>query len=323
MLLPAVVLILVGCGADPTPRVQRPFSAASGPPSSPAPASPPPSTSVLPPGLSSAPPTLSPGTTPSLKPVTPPNSSGVTSVEPAGDLPGWKHVFIEDFAAGDVPLGAFPGPLYQAQWSAGYKDGTPDTAGQASGGKSGYYPSKVLSVRNGMLDWYLHSENGISMGAAPTPKIPNTATNPPRANSLLYGRYSVRYRADSMPGFKTAWLLWPDSGVWPRDGEIDFPEGDLGATLTAATHFMSLDPHDFEQFFTDKFSTSWHVATTEWSPGRVEYFIDGKSIGASTTGVPSVPMHLILQTESCLPHCPAPQTQGHVQLDWISIWLPA
>ena len=34
-------------------------------------------------------------------------------------------------------------------------------------------------------------------------------------------------------------------------------------------------------------------------------------------------MHLILQTESCLPLCPAPATQGHVSLDWISIWVPA
>jgi beta-glucanase (GH16 family) len=244
-------------------------------------------------------------------------------VSPIGDLPGWKQVFLEDFTAGDVPLGAFPGPLYQGRWSAGYKDGTPDTAGQVNGGKTGYYPTKVLSVQNGMLDWFLHSENGISMGAAPTPKIPNASANPPRANSLLYGRYSVRYRADSLLGFKTAWLLWPDSGVWPRDGEIDFPEGDLSLTITAAAHFMSLDPKRFEQFFTDMRPTEWHVATTEWRPGHLEFFVDGVSIGVSTTGVPSTPMHFILQTESCLPDCPAPETRGHVYLDWISIWVPA
>jgi hypothetical protein len=87
-------------------------------------------------------------------------------VAPTGDLPGWKQVFVEDFTTGDVPLGAFPGPLYQEKWSAGYKDGTPDTAGQVSGGKSGYYPSKVLSVQNGMLDWFLHSEGSISHGGS-------------------------------------------------------------------------------------------------------------------------------------------------------------
>ncbi|MDQ0819300.1 hypothetical protein QFZ79_001595 [Arthrobacter sp. V4I6] len=306
MLVPAVVLVLLGCGADPSPRVERPFSAESASPPGAA-------TASLPPLTPAAPRSRIPS----------PNPSRTTDVNPVGDLPGWKHVFMEDFTAGDVPLGAFPGPLYRERWSAGYKDGTPDTAGQVSGGKSGYYPTKVLSVQNGVLDWFLHSEKGISMGAAPAPRIPNAAKNPPRENSLLYGRYSVRYRADSMPGFKTAWLLWPDSGIWPRDGEIDFPEGDLGATITAAAHFMSLDPKRFEQFFTDKFSTEWHVATTEWRPGQVEFFVDGVSIGVSTTDVPSTPMHLILQTESCLPNCPAPATQGHVFLDWISIWVPA
>ncbi|WP_306908110.1 glycoside hydrolase family 16 protein [Arthrobacter sp. B3I9] len=229
---------------------------------------------------------------------------------------------MEDFTAGDVPLGAFPGPLYEERWTEGYKDGTPDTARQLYGTKTGYYPTKVLSVQNGMLDWFLHSENGIIMGAAPAPKFPNASINPPRANSLLYGRYSVRYRADPMPGYKTAWLLWPDSGVWPRDGEIDFPEGDLSRIIYGAFHFAR--PVDaFAKFDSDQSASSWHVATTEWSPGRVEFFLDGRSLGASTTDVPSAPMHLVLQTESCLTGCPAPETQGHVYLDWISIWVPA
>src|ERR1700712_5205376 len=144
---------------------------------------------------------------------------------PVGDLPGWKQVFTEDFTSGNVPLGSFPGPAYSAKWSANYKDGTPDTAGQLSGGDSAYFPSKVLSVRNGLLDMYLHTENGISMGAAPSPKF--GPAKPPRSNSLLYGRYSVRFRADALQGYKTAWLLWPDSGIWPRDGEVDYPEQDL------------------------------------------------------------------------------------------------
>ncbi|BCW73063.1 hypothetical protein NicSoilB8_41070 [Arthrobacter sp. NicSoilB8] len=269
-----------------------------------------------------------------LAPATAPNGGGAPQANPGqaparttdvtmtGDLPGWKQVFVEDFSAGDVPLGGFPGPLYRARWSAGYKDGTPDTAGQLSGGKTGYYPSKVLSVRNGTLDWYLHTENGITMGAAPTPKIPNASSNPPRANSLLYGRYSVRYRADAIPGFKTAWLLWPDSGVWPRDGEVDFPEGDLAKIIYGAVHYDRNGADAFEKIDSDQSVTSWHVATMEWSPGRVEFFLDGRSLGASTKA-PTTPMHLILQTESCLTGCPAPTAQGHVSLDWISIWVPA
>jgi hypothetical protein len=252
------------------------------------------------------------------------SQSAAADLKPSGDLPGWKQIFEEDFSAGDVPLGAFPGNLYSTRWSAGYNDGTPDTAGQLNGGRSGYYPSKVLSVKDGVLDWYLHSENGISMGAAPQPKVPNASANPPRHNSLLYGRYSVRFKADSLAGFKTAWLMWPDSGIWPRDGEIDFPEGDLARLIYGAVHYAKSDGGDaFDKRDSTLSYTSWHVATTEWSPSRVEFFLDGQSIGASTIGSPTTPMHFILQTESCLPDCPLPETAGHVYLDWIGIWSRA
>ena len=337
-----VVLALAGCGADAGPAGERPmFTSVSASPASPgdSPAVP----SATPDAGSQTPaaPTAVPGRTPASGAAsaaaaapgkgaapqagTAQKSTRTTDVTKSANLPGWKQVFVEDFSAGDVPLGGFPGPLYSAKWSAGYKDGTPDTAGQQPkprGGKSGYFPSKVLSVRNGTLDWYLHSEKGISMGAAPTPKFPNTSSNPTRANSMLHGRYSVRYRADAIHGFKTAWLLWPDSGVWPRDGEVDYPEGDLASIIYGAVHFVRNGRDAFEKLDSDQSVTSWHVATMEWSPGRVEFFLDGRSLGVSTKA-PTTPMHLILQTESCLTGCPAPGATGHVSLDWISIWVPA
>ncbi len=240
---------------------------------------------------------------------------------PVGDLPGWKQVFAEDFTEGDVPIGAFPGPIYGARWSENYFDGTPDTAAQKfkKGERtSGYYPSKVLSVHDGLLDMYLHSENGIAMGAAPSPRVAGASTRP--YNSQVYGRYSVRFKADSLVGFKLAWLLWPDSKQWPQDGEIDFPEGDLSRVIYAALHFVGPNGHDNEVFRPNAAFTSWHIATTEWSPGRLEFFLDGVSIGVTTSYVPFKPMHYILQTESCSPVCPLPETNGHVYVDWVAIW---
>ncbi|MEW1819444.1 glycoside hydrolase family 16 protein [Arthrobacter sp. NPDC080031] len=240
---------------------------------------------------------------------------------PVGDLPGWRQVFTEDFSEGDVPLGSFPGPAYSAKWSVNYVDGTPDTDGQQSGGRSGYYPSKVLSVKDGMLDMYLHTEKGVSMGAAPSPKLLPANGRP--YDSLLYGRYSVRFRSEALEGFKTAWLLWPDSGVWPRDGEIDYPEGDLSKSFYGAVHEARPDKNTFHQNRTGARFTAWHTATTEWTPGRVEFFLDGVSIGVNTVGIPDKPMHYILQTESCLTGCPAPATAGHLQVAWVAIWAKA
>jgi hypothetical protein len=51
----------------------------------------------------------------------------------------------------------------------------------------------------------------------------------------------VRFRADLLPGYKIAWLLWPDAyseglATWPQDGEVDFPEGDLAGGFWAFMH---------------------------------------------------------------------------------------
>jgi hypothetical protein len=245
----------------------------------------------------------------------------VSETLPVGDLPGWRQVFAEDFTDGDVPIGGFPGPAYGARWSANYFDGTPDTAAQQvpkTERKSGYYPSKVLSVHDGVLDMFLHSENGVAMGAAPSPIFGGATQRP--WNSLTYGRYSVRFKADALAGFKLAWLLWPDSKQWPQDGEIDFPEGDLSRVIYAALHYVGPDGHHFDVFRPNVPFGAWHTATTEWSPGRIEFFLDGRSIGVTTTGIPFKPMHYILQTESCSTTCPLPETSGHVEVDWVAIW---
>lgn len=250
-----------------------------------------------------------------------PSPFAASEAMPVGDLPGWKQVFAEDFTDGDAPRGGFPGP-YGTRWSEGYRDGTPDTHGKTAPkgqAPSGYYPSKVLSVHDGVLDMYLHTENGVSMGAAPSPKFAGFTEWP--YNSQVYGRYSVRFKADSLPGFKVAWLLWPVSKQWPEDGEIDFPEGDLSKVIYAALHGLdSKGEHTFDIFRPNVPFTSWHTATTEWSPGRIEFFLDGTSIGVATSLVPNKPMRYLLQTESCLTGCPLPETSGHVYVDWVAVW---
>ncbi|MHC6230013.1 glycoside hydrolase family 16 protein [Arthrobacter sp. MMS24-T111] len=240
---------------------------------------------------------------------------------PVGDLPGWRQVFAEDFSEANVGIGEFPGPVYGTRWSENYVDGTPDTAAQQQkkGERtSGYYPSKVLSVHDGVLDMFLHSEDGVARGAAPSPKFSGASQRP--YNSQVYGRYSVRFKADVLPGFKLAWLLWPDSKQWPQDGEIDFPEGDLSKVIYAAVHGVEGGIHKDEVLRPNEPFGDWHVATTEWSPGQIEFFLDGKSIGVSRRFTPDKPMHYILQTESCSPMCPLPETSGHVLVDWVAIW---
>src|SRR5512138_1435319 len=95
---------------------------------------------------------------------------------PSGDLPGWKQIFTDDFA-GTVSRGDWSDcslqpieckglpELYQAKWWA-YTEGWPDTS------KNGTYsPSQVLSVKDGVLDIFLHTEKGVHRVAAVLPLI--------------------------------------------------------------------------------------------------------------------------------------------------------
>jgi hypothetical protein len=92
-------------------------------------------------------------------------------------------------------------------------------------------PPKVVSIGNGVMNIHLRTEHGVHMVAALVPAIPGV---PGKRGGLLYGRCVVRFRAES--GYKTALLFWPDSQTWPRDGEIDVPDGDLTGMILAFVH---------------------------------------------------------------------------------------
>jgi hypothetical protein len=233
---------------------------------------------------------------------------------PVGDIAGWRQIFTDDFTT-DVPIGSFPSAV-SSTWSA-YQDGWTDTS------KNGRYePSKVVSVAGGMMDLFIHTEEGVHMVSAPVPKLPGAVGT---GGGLLYGRYAVRFRADPIRGYKTAWLLWPDSEQWPRDGEIDYPEGNLDATIAGYMHRMNgTSGGDQDAYETQTTYTSWHTAVLEWTAASCKFILDGNVVGTSTSRIPSTPMHWVIQTETALDGTvPADAVEGHVVIDWVAVWVPS
>lgn len=219
---------------------------------------------------------------------------------PTTSLPGWTLQMSDDF---DVPTRSFPGDAYSSRWVT-YDDHHPDTSG-----KGVMMPSRVITVHDSLLDFHLRTENGVPLGAAALPVLPS-------GTGQAFGRYSVRYRADSLPGFASAWLLWPDSEQWPAHGEIDFPEGELDSPVNAFLHYAH--PDGGQDAFCGLGSwQGWHTATTEWTSGRVQFFLDGALVGTSTTQVPTEPMHWVLQNETAYGAVPDATTAGHVLVDWV------
>jgi hypothetical protein len=249
-----------------------------------------------------------------LPPRRPPGASPDPSGEaaPSGDIPGWHQIFVDDFATA-VPLGSFPQAV-ASRWGA-YADGWHDSSGNGV-----YYCSKVCSVKNGVLDLHLHSENGAPLVAAPYPLIPGGSSQ----NGQLYGRYMIRFKSDPVAGYKAAWLLWPDSEHWPYDGEIDFPEGNLNSSFCAFMHRRgATSSSDQDAFCSGTTFTSWHTAVIEWTPLHVRFILDGRTIGTATDRIPNAPMHWVLQTETRLSGGPpSPSAAGHVQIDWVAVYRP-
>lgn len=250
--------------------------------------------------------------------VTAPNAS-----EPAdgsampGNLPGWTRILGQDFDT-DASLGEFRA-VYPG-WSA--YDGTTDTS-RALGrpwGEQGLWDSATTSsVSNGIFDCDLHTPQGGP---------PQVCTLTPSLNDRpwqgqLYGRYSVRFRVDPVPGYKVAWLLWPQSNRWP-EGEIDVPEADLTGSITGSSHSVTGDPSQVAWGIDTgvPMSSGWHVATIEWTPGRLRFLLDGK-VWTTTdpAALPTHPMRWALQTETQLSPAPPPaDAAGHVRIDWVAIW---
>jgi len=214
----------------------------------------------------------------------------------------------EDFTKA-APIGSFMS-TYSSTIDS-YKDGWVDTARVGT-----YMPSKVVSAHDGMMDYYIHTENGVHMVAAEMPKLPNGQYG------QLYGRYSVRFKNDVLPGYASAWLLWPNSERWPDDGEIDFPEASLfgNKTVNAFSHYAS-SAGGQDWFGSSIVMTSaWHTATVEWAPGSVTFYLDGTKMGTSTKMTPATAMHWVLQTETSYGTVPADTTSGHVLVDWVAQW---
>lgn len=275
-------------------------------------------------------PTVVPSPIPTTPPASPIPGGPSGEMMPVGDLPGWKQVLTEDFnkpIAGGTSFQSQFMSQYSNAFTRIYSDREKDTAGKTEGKPSVYMPSRVMSVSNGVLIKNVHTENGVPMAGGLFVK-----TNPAdKDGAQLYGKYTIRFRvyqnnSTSLKGFKMAWLLWPKSQAWPRDGEIDFPEGDFGDRIFAAHHRQNgTDGNDQDLFFSStRFDDGkWHTASTEWLPDRVTFILDGKVLGQVTKRIPNTPMFWVIQTESCLSTaCPNPAANGNVEIDWIAAYKP-
>lgn len=244
------------------------------------------------------------------------NSSPSGEPMPVGDLPGWKLVFYDDFTKAaalgswgsecDANKIVYTGAKEQ-KWKS-YPECFRDTYQ-----KRPYRADSVLSVKDGVLNFFLHPVNGEPAGANPSPVINNSQYQ-------TYGRYTARFKVDSpdLSEYYVAWLLWPQSGKWPDDGEEDFPEGPLADTVGGFHHYAGEGAcvGCQDKAVSDKKFTAWHTYTIEWRPNNIKYILDEKIILDSDKWVPAIPMRWQLQTETK----GFGTHSGNLMVDWVAIY---
>lgn len=256
-------------------------------------------------------PTPEPSPTPTPEPTPSPTPSPSPTPEPTPTpAPGpWTLVFDDQFTTLDkTRYGAYP-----CCWGdTRYKQGDTVNGGLYTGTDRMFH-----DATNGVL------EVGLYRDANNQPRsVSFSPRNAPGGSTIyqLYGRYEIKFRATQSTGWKTAWLLWPQSENWPPDGEIDFPEGDLDGTISAFMHRQdATSGSDQDAYSTSVTYADWHTAVIEWAPNDLKFYLDGQLIGHSTSRVPNTPMRWQVQTETSL-NSHIPTSSATVFIDYMKVW---
>jgi beta-glucanase (GH16 family) len=146
-----------------------------------------------------------------------------------------------------------------------------------------------------------------------------------------YGRWEARVRSQAGNGYGPVMLLWPESGDWPEDGEIDMMEIPKGDRTKA--HFTVHWGEDNEQdsaSATGDF-TQWHNFAVEWTPDHIVGYLDGVEFYRNEDGDAQPPgeMHFVLQ-QDIGPYgtdwIPAPDastpSEVSFEADWVRVYAP-
>ena len=118
-----------------------------------------------------------------------------------------------------------------------------------------------------------------------------------RAGGGFQYRYGVLQAKVFVPGDGSLLEDWPGlltfGQSWPQDGEDDILEVIDGV---ACFHYHSLGyaPSGHLGGCDTTLTPGWHTFASDWQPGSVTYYYDGREVGEITKGVTSAPMYIVI-----------------------------
>lgn len=236
------------------------------------------------------------------------------SRQPLGDAGTWHAIFDDEFNAEGLDT---------SQWSTGWL-GSGVTAPTDPLAELACYDPAQVREGGGELDLGL---------AAQTESCPSWSgsNREPYAGALIStdGDFSYTY------GFLEArvWLpatssgtiadwpgVWADGQLWPQDGEDDLVEG-LGGDACWHFHYgpSASAANAPGGCANGTFAGGWHTFGSDWGPGSVTYYYDGKQVGRITEGITGAPMFLVVDLSVGSLGGPA-VAPARLRVDYVRVW---
>ncbi len=256
----------------------------------------------------------------------------VNDAAPSGNCGRFTQTFRETFNGDSVKLGSFSGcnnkvetkawycsglsATYRKEFTA-YPRGWYDTANPKNhsngntrtlGGE--YRADDTTWVAPVGTDGQMH----IRMYRPASGDIHAAAIVPVAAIDQRYGKVSARIRVSKVAaGYKSAWLRYGG------DCEDDFPEQNWTDTIVAFHHPCNGGSQD--AYSSGAKWSAWHTVSTEWTPGHVRFFLDGKLLGHSDSSVASTPLTYVMQNESALEGAYAAKgSSAQMDITWVTVY---
>lgn len=199
-------------------------------------------------------------------------------------VPGpWRLVLNSTFTGHRLPL----------RWRAGWF-GTGVTAPVNSYEQACYSPRNVVVSGGSLhLDVTTTPSNCHGMNKPYTGAAVTTDPNDGRHTvgfQYTYGVLQAKVFIPATGGPIANWpAVWTDGQSWPADGEDDVMEGLSGQ---ACFHFH--DPGGGPGACDNRITPGWHTFASDWQPGSVTYYYDGRYVGRIAAGITSAPMYIVL-----------------------------
>lgn len=137
-----------------------------------------------------------------------------------------------------------------------------------------------------------------------------------------YGRWEVRAAGSGDDEYHMVLILWPDSGNWPCDGEVDYVETTGDWNLANFFHHYGCS-NSKTSLSTPLNLNEFHNYAVDWSPQGIVGYIDGEKWFEDTdpTHQPPGSMHQTLQLD-WFPDS-THDGPGEMRVDWVRVYAAA